>query len=251
MWALHYKRKDMARRMTSIIIVTILMLNAIIIVFPLFLNDNFPNASGATIDPIFWDDMEAGGPASMGQWSVVDSVFMLPPQPSASRWEHGVPVPPPNAYSPTNVWGTELSGAYQNPTDCILVTPSIDLSYIDPEAIIKVELIFWHFYYFAANDGGWVEANPVPHNIDPQPLEPEGGYPGSLINPVGSAVPAFTGTNGAWEEVTIDISFRFQRTGHYLGFSYDRILCRYDCKGMVYRRCPDRGNSSGFTIYRS
>jgi hypothetical protein len=206
MWAIHHKRKEMARQMISIIIITVLILNAIIIVFPLLLEDSLPNASGAITEPIFFDDMEAGGPASLGQWNVVDSVFIMPPQPSASRWEHGVPFPPPSAYSPTNVWGTELSGPYMMPTDCILITPSIDLSYINPDAIIKVELKFWHVYDFAAMDGGWVEANPAPYNIDPSPIEPEGGYPGMLHNPVGSAIPAFTERIGGWEEVTFDIT---------------------------------------------
>jgi hypothetical protein len=211
--------------MISIIIVTILIMNAIIIVFPLLLKDNFPNASGAIIDPIFFDDMEAGGPASSGMWKVVDSVLILPPQPSQSPWEYGAPVPPPSAYSPTNVWGTELSGPYRRMSDSILVTPNIDLSYINPEAIISVKLTFWHYYDFAPMDGGWVEANPVPYNLDPQPLEPEGGYPGLLMTTMGSPVPAYVGNSDAWVQATIDITdFKGQVINlgfHYIGYYTD------------------------------
>jgi hypothetical protein len=221
---------EVVKKLFSITVSVFLILNTIIILTPILDKEAFPNASGTVIDRIFYDDMEAGGPAALGMWTVLNSIMMFPPMPSVSPWEHGVPTPPPSAYSPMNVWGTELSGPYQAPSDSILVTPDIDLSYLEPEAMISVKLTIWHFYNFAPMDGGFVEVNPVQYNPSPEPLEPEGGYPGMLMTTHGSPIPAYTDSNDAWERASFDLSdYKGQkiRLGfRYLGYFTDGLIAR-------------------------
>jgi hypothetical protein len=216
------------RRFSSVLMIIIMVLISTLSLLPVLFDEAIPNAQGKIVDNIFFDDMEAGGPADSGQWTVLDSVFLFPPQPSASTWEHGVPAPPPSAFSPTNVWATELSGPYQSPSESILVTPPIDLSYIDPEAMLSVKLTFWHFYNFAPFDGGWVEVNPIQYNPSPEPLEPEEGYPGMVRNTLGMMIPAYSESNDRWEKASFDLSdyigekitLGFHFSGYYTdGFS--------------------------------
>lgn len=194
------------KRIFSIIITFLLIMNGIIIIFPVLFNGTVPNVSGSVTENIFFDNMEPGGPADSGKWTVMDSVMIMPPQPSLTQWELGAPVPLPDPFSPKNVWGTELSGPYLPYSECILVTPSIDLSYIDPDAIISVELTFWHFYNFTLYDGGWVEVNPFPYNPMPEPLEPSDGYPGFVMNTLGTPIPGYVGDNDGWELASFDLS---------------------------------------------
>jgi hypothetical protein len=93
-----------------------------------------------------------------------------------------------------------------------------------------VRLTFWHYYDFAPNDGGWVEANPVPFSIDPNPLEPEGGYPGLLMSPVGSPIPAYTESSDAWVQASIDLT-DFKGQVLTLGFHY----VGYYTNGLIHR----------------
>ncbi|UCE37778.1 MAG: VWA domain-containing protein [Thermoplasmata archaeon] len=200
------KKGGLYKRFSSVFMIIIVIFSGTLTLFPVLYDDAIQNAEGIAIDNIFFDDMEPGGPAYSGQWTVMDAVPGLPPPPSASQWELGTPMPPPNAYSPSNVWGTELMGPYQTMSECILITPTIDLSYIDPKAILGVKLTFFHWYNFSKMDGGWVEVNPTQFNLEPDPLEPEGGYPGMVLSWRGSTISGYAGSNGDWELATFDLS---------------------------------------------
>ncbi|UCG69925.1 MAG: VWA domain-containing protein [Thermoplasmata archaeon] len=183
----------------------------------LFVPESLPNAGG-TIRNIFFDDMEAGGHANQGNWTTFDIIAMMPPQQSASRWELGVPAPPPDAYSPTNCWGTELSGAYATPTEYLLITPIIDLT---SEAIKSAQLSFWHIYSFASGDGGWVEINSS-STFRGDLIHPNGGYTG-LVNSIMGANPGYNGTIMSWNPASFDISAYIGRT-FQIGFRFCGLM---------------------------
>jgi hypothetical protein len=216
-------KSRLKNRIFSIFTVMTLLLGGTISIVPIFVPEVMPNAEGVITKKLFFDDMEPGGPASLGQWTTLNGLMVWPPQPSASEWEHGIPSPPPSSFSPTNCWGTELAGAYLSPSEHVLVTPPIDLT---PEAILSAELTFWHTYSFFGNDGGFVEVNPRAFPFG-EALEPEGGYPGMVFNPIGQMSPGYTQTNSKWEEAKFDLSEyvgQSIRLGfRFVGYSADMI----------------------------
>ncbi|MCX8014739.1 MAG: hypothetical protein N2748_01850 [candidate division WOR-3 bacterium] len=81
-------------------------------------------------------------------------------------WEWGVPIPPPNAYSGTKLWGTILAGNYPNVCNAPLTTFEFVATNHNPV------LRFWHWYDINLGDGGnvkistnngatWVVINPI------------------------------------------------------------------------------------------
>ncbi|UCE37777.1 MAG: VWA domain-containing protein [Thermoplasmata archaeon] len=192
-------------------------------IFPILIPESLPSASGTIIRSIFFDDMEAGGPAALGQWRTQDALLVRPSQPSASQWELGTPTPPPNAYSPTICWGTELGGAYYSPSEYLLITPTIDLT---TEAILSAQLSFWHTYSFFQNDGGWVEVNPMGFMVG-DIIHPEGGYPGHVFSPLGMGGSGYNGSNSGWEQAIFDLSEYIGQTirigFRFCGYSGDMI----------------------------
>jgi hypothetical protein len=223
----NYKRK-FSNQIITVIITLFLVLGSMVSIIPFLSPDSLPNAGGSFFETIFFDDMELGGPASMGMWKVLDDVPGFPPPPSNSRWELGTPVPPPNAFSPNNVWGTELSGAYQGMSEAILVTPPIDLSYLDPGSVLSVQLNMMHVYNFAPFDGGWVEINPVQMNFNPVPLEPDTGYPGGVMSWRSMITPGYVDYNAIWEKASFDLS-------DYIGqiFTIGFHFCGYQADGFA------------------
>jgi hypothetical protein len=212
----------------SITIILFLILGSMVSVVQFLGSNTIPNAGGSTLEELFFDDMEAGGPASSGRWTVLDDVPGLPPPPSQSTWELGTPAPPPNAYSPTNVWGTELAGAYQGMSESILITPSIDLSKINPEGILSARLNIMHYYNFSMGDGGWVEINPTQFNFNPEQLEPDGGYPRGVFSWRSAITPGYSASSKGWEPATFDLS-------DYIGqiFTIGFHFCGYQADGMA------------------
>ncbi|UCG69260.1 MAG: VWA domain-containing protein [Thermoplasmata archaeon] len=175
----------------------VMILAGTLSLLPLLVQETLPNASGSIPMNVFFDDMESGGPAAQGKWYVIPY--------RGSRWELGTPVAPPNPYSPTKCWGTEIDGNYMIPSETLLRTPYIDLV---SNPIISAKLSFWHIYNFSAGDGGWVEVYRAGGKSDY--IEPEGGYPGlagALVWPHKPGFkPAYAETISAWEEATFDLS---------------------------------------------
>jgi uncharacterized protein YegL len=210
-------------RSFSILISIFLILSGMLSFIPLLIPETLPNASGVIIKDIFFDDMEAGGPADQGQWSRQNTLLVFPPQPSASIWELGTPTPPPDPYSPTNCWGIELAGAYKSPTEFLLITPPIDLSV---EAILSARLTIWHTYSFAFGDGGWVEVNPQGYFWGDL-LNPKGDYPGFVMNPQGGN-PGYSDSIPDWRPAVFDLSDYLGET-ITIGFRF----CGYQADGIA------------------
>jgi hypothetical protein len=217
------KRSNTKNRFFSILTVLAMILGGTISIVPLFVPETMPNAEGIIVRNLFFDDMEAGGPATLGQWSTMNGIMSWPQPPTASEWELGTPSPPPNSYSPTDCWGTELAGAYSSPSEHILITPVIDLR---SEAVLSAELTFWHTYSFNGNDGGFVVVNPQIFSFG-NVIEPEGGYPGIVINPMGHMSPGYTLTNSNWEQAKFNLSDYvgqiFRLGFRFVGHSADTI----------------------------
>jgi hypothetical protein len=203
------------KRISTIVIAVFLMLSGTISIIPLLIPESLPNASGTIIRNIFSDDMEAGGTADMGMWTIQDVYYTWPPQPSASLWEYGTPTPPPSSYSPNRCWGTELSGPYITPSENLLITPYIDLT---SEAIISAKLTFWHHYSFEMGDGGFLQFDPIGWDVGNM-IEPVGGYPGMVFSQWGQIVEGYNESIPGWEQATFDLS-------EYIGQSF-RIGFRF------------------------
>jgi hypothetical protein len=192
----------------SILTVTAMILGTTLSIVPIIVPDTIPNTQGSVVRNLFFDDMEAGGPAALGQWSTMNGIMTWPQPPSASEWELGTPTPPPDSYSPTDCWGTELAGAYFSPSEYVLITPPIDLT---SEAILGAKLSFFHTYSFGINDGGFVVVNPQLFSLG-DIIEPEDGYPGTIFSPMGLMVNGYTAINMNWEQAIFDISDYIGRT---------------------------------------
>jgi hypothetical protein len=189
-------------KIISIQLVFTLIFGGSVILLPFLGHEAMQNASGLIVKDLFFDDMETGGPADLGEWSTVDVInTFMPPQTSQSQWELGTPAPPPSANSPTSCWGTELSGAYLSPTEYLLITPLINLS---SEAIVSAQLSFWHTYSFASSDGGWVEVNSK-GGMTGDLIRPNGGYPG-VVNSILGANQGYNGSITNWENAVFDLS---------------------------------------------
>jgi hypothetical protein len=151
--------------------------------------------------PIFQDDMEAGGPASLGQWT--------PGVQPQTAWELGVPtlIGPSSCHSTTDCWGTNLDSEYERGADLRLEMPAINLSKSD-----RVVLKFWHYYDIYGpfrNDGGFVEVS-VDGGASWIYIEPIGGYPGSVDltapTPPGGGAGAYAGFSFDWEMALFDLT---------------------------------------------
>ena len=70
------KKVGLYKRFSSVFMIIILVFSGTLTLLPVLLDEAIPNAQGTVIDNIFFDDMEAGGPADSGKWAVVDSVLM-------------------------------------------------------------------------------------------------------------------------------------------------------------------------------
>ncbi len=155
--------------------------------------------TGVPVMPI-WTDFMEGGPDG---WYAPSG---------ANDWEHGVPNwvwGPPNASSPVNVWGTNLTGNYTASSNSILISPFIDLT-----TAVTSNMTYYQWYDIngGGNDGGWIEIstdNGKTWNL----LTPEGGYTDNTI----LGMPCFAGSDTLWLPVEINLT-------SYVG---DMILLRY------------------------
>ncbi len=163
--------------------------------------NNVSKVTMTVMTPIFEDDMEAGGPASSGQWT--------PGTDPQTSWELGVPttVGPTECNSLTDCWGTNLNSQYERSADIRLEMPLVNLSKSK-----RVGLKFWHFYDIYGpfrNDGGFVEVS-VDGGSSWKHIEPIGGYPGSLDltapTPPGGAAGAYAGFSFNWEMALFDLT---------------------------------------------
>ncbi len=124
-----------------------------------------------------------------------------PKLPQPDVWAWGAPTSGPMAaYSGSNVWATNLAGAYPPSMWCILQsTPFV----VPSGAMFN----FWQWYYFEANyDGGNVKISNdggITYTI----ITPVGGYPGTMPNnPFMTGQPAFNGQSGGWKQANFDLS---------------------------------------------
>ncbi|MCB2211542.1 carboxypeptidase regulatory-like domain-containing protein [bacterium] len=114
-----------------------------------------------------------------------------------SVWAYGMPVvDPTGAYSGDYAWGTVLDGDYDNSQDVVLMSTPITVE--SPAA-------FMTYYHWFEYETGWDGYN-VNISIDGGTtwtvLVPEGDYPDDSVSGLGGEA-GFTGTNGAWEMVTV------------------------------------------------
>jgi hypothetical protein len=121
---------------------------------------------------------------------------------SSQGWQWGVPsgAGNPGAHSGTRVWATNLSGDYQ---------PSVHW-YLDLAAVPIAgggRLSFWHWYEIEQGSNDWDGGNVSVRLTGSGAytvVTPDGGYPSSNVSALGQ--PGFTGSTGAWEEVSFDLS---------------------------------------------
>ncbi len=151
--------------------------------------------------PFFEDDMEIGGPASLGQWT--------PGVQPQTAWELGTPtlVGPTSCHSATDCWGTNLASEYERGADIRLEMPTINLSKSD-----RVVLKFWHYYDIYGpfrNDGGFLEVS-TDGGASWTYIEPIGEYPGSVDltapTPPGGGAGAYAGFSFDWEIALFDLT---------------------------------------------
>ncbi len=124
-------------------------------------------------------------------------------------WEWGNPTAGPgNAHSGSNVWATNLNGAYSN-----YANEWVDSAPISIPTGVPAELGFWHWYNiedgYSHYDGGNVKISTdggstwtlLGSYLDPYPIQQcysgNSGIPGE---------PCFTGSSGSWNYVTFDLS---------------------------------------------
>ncbi|RKY20598.1 MAG: hypothetical protein DRP62_08485, partial [Planctomycetota bacterium] len=85
----------------------------------------------------------------------------LEAKPPMGCWEWGTPTAGPRgAHSGDRCWATVLGGDYAYNSDCKLITPRLNLAYVDSPAFLS----FWHWYhevgsYREGYDGGNVKAS--------------------------------------------------------------------------------------------
>ncbi len=172
----------------------------------LLAGDSIPENNVSTeimtvMDLVFEDDMEAGGPASMGQWT--------PGVQPQNAWELGVPttVGPDFCYSLSDCWGTNLDSDYQKGADIRLEMPPINLSKSD-----RAVLRFRHFYDIYGpfrNDGGFVEVS-TDGGSSWTHISPIGDYPGSVDltapTPPGGGAGAYAGDSVDWVMGQFDLT---------------------------------------------
>jgi hypothetical protein len=147
---------------------------------------------------LFEDEMENGGPASLGLWTAGKQ-----PQ---TAWELGIPssVGPSSCHSPSRCWGTNLNSDYRKAADIRLETPLIDLSASD-----DARLRFWHFYDIRGpfgDDGGFIEISDDGGSSWTY-VEPLDGYPGQLdpTAPAPLGAGAYAGTSAEWTLAEFDL----------------------------------------------
>ncbi len=119
--------------------------------------------------------------------------------PQSGTWEWGTPSEgPSSAYSGDKCWGTVLDGNYSNSADWYLYSPTL-------QALSdSVVLSFYQWYHIESGyDGGNVEIS-TDGGQTWTLVEPDGGYPDDNVYALGG--PGFTGSTGAWELVTFDLS---------------------------------------------
>ena len=162
-----------------------------------------PAADAGDLEVVFFDDVEAGSPSALGQWTGGSD--------NGTTWERGTPVPPgpAGAYSPTNAWGTNIGGDYtSNVSQLFLISPQIDL-----RGAASATLTFAHWYEVEnGSDGGTVLVrNVTGADTDWHLAIPEGGYPMhsvvSLNVPgVGVRLPGFSATGASPDWTIVNLS---------------------------------------------
>jgi uncharacterized protein YegL len=122
------------------------------------------------VQEMLWmDDMEIGGDAANGLWTH----FIDTGSPSITDWELGVPTwlngPSPSSLpSASNCWGTDLSYAYEEDTDCYLFTPAS--SAFDFRGMDDIVLAFSHWWSLQSTPTHGEDIGMIVYTFDADPI---------------------------------------------------------------------------------
>ncbi len=134
---------------------------------------------------------------------------------ASGDWARGTPsvIGPDSAYSPPNLWATNLNGGYSNKTTSQLASPEISL--VDYSA---ATLEFYHYYEIEAMfDGGDLNIS-TDGGASWTYIKPVGGYDGFRALTLGHE--GFSGYRDYWHKVHVDLT-------PYVG---DSIRIKFDFK---------------------
>lgn len=131
-----------------------------------------------------------------------------------NEWQWGTPTFPnganrPIPFSGTKVWGTDLTGTYNDLQTSILTSPVYDLS-----GATSLTLSFHHWMWIANDDGGQVQVWDAAQNKWVV-VEPVGGYPDDNIT-ILIYGPGYNGVQTRWEPAIFNLdqyaggSFQFR-----------------------------------------
>ena len=133
------------------------------------------------VSPTFVEDFEANNGGFIAD-------------PYSGAWEWGTPtVGPSGAHSGVNVWGTVLSGDYDNDADWRLYSPDLQATSDNPV------ITFWHWYDIEDGFDGGNVAISTDGGATWTVIEPVGGYPGSDIDGL-NGESGYTGQTPEWEQ---------------------------------------------------
>ncbi len=160
------------------------------------------------IQHMLWtDDMETGGDAANGLWTH----FIDGGSTSITDWELGIPtwsLGPSSGSVPSkpNCWGTDLSYAYREDTDCYLFTPAS--SAFDFSGSDSITLAFSHWWKLQSTAKHGEDIGMMVYTLDPDPIS-------TIYLP---GIEFKTNSNG-WENEEIDMT-SFVKDEPYVRFGW-------------------------------
>ncbi len=117
-----------------------------------------------------------------------------------SVWAYGMPtVDPIGAYSGDYAWGTVLDGDYNNSQDVMLMSTPIA---VESAAAF---MTYYHWFEYESGYDGYSVNISTDGGTTWTLLTPEGDYPDDTVTGLDGG-PGFTGSNGAWEMVTVQFA---------------------------------------------
>ncbi|MEZ4647650.1 MAG: carboxypeptidase regulatory-like domain-containing protein [Candidatus Eisenbacteria bacterium] len=122
---------------------------------------------------------------------------------ATGEWQWGTPTFPggpnrPIPFSGTKVWGTDLTGAYDNLTTSILTSPVYDLS-----GATELTLSFHHWMWIVGDDGGQLQVWDADQNKWVV-VTPVGGYPDENIT-ILIYGPGYNGIETSWRPAVFEL----------------------------------------------
>ncbi len=148
--------------------------------------------------------------------------YLTPETPAT--WEWGAPTLT-TAHSVPNVWGTRLGANYVDLADWSLW---VDFSAMGVSNV--TEITYWQWYNMENGyDGGVVDVS-TDGGATWTRLTPTPGYTGTISTYFSSPIAgemAYTGTSGAWEEVTLDLASYPTATHVRFRFCSDNSISSY------------------------